>query len=213
MAESAFDRHISFSDHDPHAERLLDAAKAAFLTHGFAAASMDQVARRAQASKTTLYSRFGSKEALFIAVVRRECARSGMAFSPEDFDDLPLDAALRDIGERFLCLLWSPESLRVHQVVAGEAARSPDVARLFYEAAAVPARAAVTGYFARAIECGVLPADSDAAFLSGQFLANLQGGPHCALSLGVGEPPTDPERRLHVARAVRLFIYGCRPAA
>lgn len=199
------------ADDDPRAERILDAAKAAFLAHGYAATSMDQIARLAQASKTTLYTRFPSKESLFIAVVRRECARRGMSFSPGDFDHLPLAAALAEIGDRFLGLLWSREALRVHQVVTGEATRQPEIAQLFYEAAVAPACAAATAYFARAMARGLLPAD-DAEFTALQFLAGLQGGPHCALSLGLGEPPPAAERRAYVARAVALFLRGAATA-
>lgn len=195
------------ADDDPRAERLLDAAKAAFLAHGYAAASMDQVARLAQASKTTLYTRFPSKESLFIAVVRRECARRGMGFAAQDFDHLPLEAALRDIADRFLDLLWSREALRVHQVVTGEATRQPGIAQLFYDAAVAPACAAVTGYINRAMGRGLLP-QGDAEFIALQFLASLQGGPHCALTLGLGETPPPDQRRAYVARAVALFLRG-----
>lgn len=194
-------------DDDPRTEKLLDAAKAAFLTLGYAAASMDQVARLAQASKTTLYTRFPSKESLFIAVVRRECARRGMGFAAQDFDHLPLAAALRDIAERFLDLIWSPEALRVHQMVTGEAARQPEIAQLFYDAAVAPACAAVTGYINRAMARGLLP-ESEAEFIALQFLASLQGGPHCALSLGLGEAPPADQRSAYVARAVDLFLHG-----
>ena len=198
---------ITPDQNDPRAERLLDAAKTAFMVHGYAAASMDQIARLAQASKTTLYTRFPSKDLLFIAVVRRECERRGMRFSPTDFDHLGLEAALREVGERFLALIWSREALRVHQVVTGEAARQPEIAQLFYEAAVAPACAGVVEYFARAMARGLLPQD-DPSFVGMQFLASLQGGPHCALSLGLGEPPPDDERRAYVVRAVGLFLRG-----
>lgn len=192
---------------DARTERLLDAAKAIFLAHGYAAASMDQVARAAQASKTTLYSRFPSKEALFAASIQSECERRGMRFAPGDFDHLTLEAALREIGERFLALIWSPEALRIEQVVMGEAARQPEIARIYYEAAVVPACAAVTGYMARAMARGLLP-DDDPQFIAMQFVASLQGGPHCALTLGMAEPPDADHRRAYIARAVGLFLRG-----
>ncbi|MCB1518909.1 MAG: TetR/AcrR family transcriptional regulator [Hyphomicrobiaceae bacterium] len=51
-------------------ERLLRAARAAFLETGFAGTTMEGVARRAQISKVTLYKHFADKQALFEAVVR-----------------------------------------------------------------------------------------------------------------------------------------------
>lgn len=51
-------------------QRLLQAARAAFLETGFAGTTMEGVARRAQISKVTLYKHFADKQALFEAVVR-----------------------------------------------------------------------------------------------------------------------------------------------
>jgi TetR/AcrR family transcriptional repressor of mexJK operon len=123
---------------DPRTWRLLDAAKAAFLDLGYSAASMDLVAQRARVSKTTLYTRFASKEALFAATIARECQSHGMGFSPETFDGWPLAAALEEIGDRFLRLIWSPEALRINQVVTGEALRQPHIGRIFFDTAVTP---------------------------------------------------------------------------
>jgi AcrR family transcriptional regulator len=51
---------------------ILDAACAVFAAEGFDRATMDEIAARADTTKPTLYSRFGSKDELFAATVRRE---------------------------------------------------------------------------------------------------------------------------------------------
>ncbi|MGH3273992.1 MAG: TetR/AcrR family transcriptional regulator [Streptosporangiaceae bacterium] len=56
------------------ADEVLDAACAVFAAEGFANANMDAIAARAGMTKPTLYARFGPKERLFAAVVRREHA-------------------------------------------------------------------------------------------------------------------------------------------
>ena len=53
-------------------ERILDAAATVFAREGFDRANMDVIAAEADATKPTLYARFGSKEALFQAAVQRE---------------------------------------------------------------------------------------------------------------------------------------------
>lgn len=53
---------------------MLDAACAVFAESGFDAAKMAEIAARAGTTKPTLYARFGSKEKLFVATVRREHA-------------------------------------------------------------------------------------------------------------------------------------------
>ena len=57
-------------------ERILDAASAMFLQHGFGGTSLERIAEAAGAGKATLYSRYSGKEALFSAVVTRNCERS-----------------------------------------------------------------------------------------------------------------------------------------
>ena len=53
-------------------DKMLDAACVVFATVGFGRANMDVIAARAGTTKPTLYARFGPKEKLFAAAVRRE---------------------------------------------------------------------------------------------------------------------------------------------
>ncbi|GAB3148520.1 TetR/AcrR family transcriptional regulator [Amycolatopsis stemonae] len=53
---------------------LLDAARAVFAERGYAQATMDLIAGRADSTKPTLYAHFGDKAALFRATVSREVA-------------------------------------------------------------------------------------------------------------------------------------------
>jgi AcrR family transcriptional regulator len=55
-------------------EELLEEALAIFAERGFDGPSMDDVAAAARTTKPTLYARFGSKDELFAAAVRREYA-------------------------------------------------------------------------------------------------------------------------------------------
>jgi TetR/AcrR family transcriptional regulator, mexJK operon transcriptional repressor len=192
---------------DRKEEQILAAAKEAFLEHGFAGTSMDLVAQRAQASKTTLYARFPSKEALFKATISAECARHGMNFNAEAFDALSLKDALCRIGRGFVDLCWSPEAVRVHQIVTGEAPRFPEIARLFQEAGPEEACRAMTRYFERAAARGEIVGE-DPRFLAEQFFTMLKGHTHFELTLGVGTPPPLHERDALVQRAVRLFLNG-----
>jgi len=56
--------------------RVMDAANALFVEHGFTAVSMQQIANAAQITKATLYHHFRSKEDLFAAVVLEATAQS-----------------------------------------------------------------------------------------------------------------------------------------
>src|SRR5271166_6939386 len=52
-------------------ERILCAARQAFLDHGFEGASIDKIAVAARSGKATIYARYPNKEALFAAAVTR----------------------------------------------------------------------------------------------------------------------------------------------
>lgn len=56
-------------------ERLLDAAEQAFADHGFAGASLEQIAARAGLTRGAVYSNFADKSDLFFAVLDRKLAR------------------------------------------------------------------------------------------------------------------------------------------
>ncbi|MBO0679252.1 TetR/AcrR family transcriptional regulator [Mycolicibacterium sp. S2-37] len=55
-------------------ERILDAAVVEFERHGFRRVALDDVARRAGVSRTTIYRRFANRDELVAAVVERQNA-------------------------------------------------------------------------------------------------------------------------------------------
>ena len=60
---------------DPTLEAILDAAVVEFERHGFRRVALDDVARRARVSRTTIYRRFSNKDELVAAVIERENVR------------------------------------------------------------------------------------------------------------------------------------------
>lgn len=192
---------------DDKEAKILAAAKDAFFELGYAATSMDLVAQRARASKTTLYTRFPSKEALFAAVVAAECASFGLAFEPAEFAGLDVEAALRRIGRRFVDLQCSSECLRAEQMVLGEAPRFPELARAFQREGADRVIAAVSAYLADATRRGLLDL-ADPGFAAQHFLSALKGPfqkdpARCAL-------PPAVDLDAFVNASVALFLNGAR---
>jgi AcrR family transcriptional regulator len=60
---------------DPSTEAILDAALVEFDQHGIRRVALDDVARRAGVSRTTIYRRFANKDELVSAVMDRENTR------------------------------------------------------------------------------------------------------------------------------------------
>jgi AcrR family transcriptional regulator len=57
---------------DPTTQAILDAAVVEFEQHGFRRVALEDVARRARVSRTTIYRRFANKDELIAAVIERE---------------------------------------------------------------------------------------------------------------------------------------------
>ncbi|QEO16713.1 TetR/AcrR family transcriptional regulator [Acetobacter vaccinii] len=106
---------------------LLEIAAGLFSQHGYAGTSIDQIARKASASKQTLYRRYPSKEALFIAVIMNltRCLRQAME---ETTLHDPLEE-LRYISRLLLELTLSPQSLGTYRILIADGHRHPSLLR------------------------------------------------------------------------------------
>lgn len=110
-------------------ETILQASTAAFRDEGYESTSMDRIAELAGASKRTVYNHFGSKEALFRAVVERlfeeSTALNQVAWDP----GRSLEEQLGDFV-RAKTLLSEDKSARcLTRVVLGVYIKQPDLLR------------------------------------------------------------------------------------
>jgi TetR/AcrR family transcriptional repressor of mexJK operon len=113
-------------------QRLLDVATELFLERGFKRASMDEIARRAGASKQTLYARYPSKSALFEAIVERKSTQIFEAIGPLS-DEAPIRETLIRFGVTFLDRILTPEARGLHRVVTAECVEFPELGELFWK--------------------------------------------------------------------------------
>ena len=110
-------------------ETILEAATTAFREEGYESASMDRIAELAGASKRTVYNHFGSKEALFRAVVERLLDRA-VALKRVDWDpERPLEDQLADFARAKAMVVDDEASLSLVRVVLGVFIRQPELAQ------------------------------------------------------------------------------------
>ncbi|GLZ10212.1 TetR family transcriptional regulator [Actinomadura sp. NBRC 104425] len=79
-------------------ERLFTAAVELIAEHGFTATTVDQIAERAGVAKGTVYYNFGSKAALFTALLDYGVQRLGARLREAAADRAPLDALDAVVG-------------------------------------------------------------------------------------------------------------------
>src|SRR5262245_47913557 len=116
-------------------DRLMDAAFSLFSRKGYADTSMEEIARTANASTKTIYSRYANKSVLLKAVVERIIARAMAAHAAETSPDpgqVEPRRFLVTLGRRILTELNGP-SAGLMQLALSEARRAPELARMYQE--------------------------------------------------------------------------------
>src|ERR1044072_9698409 len=81
--------------------QIVEGARAVFLSQGFDAASMNDIARKAGVSKGTLYVYFRNKEELFESITEQECGMQAERVFQLDANDRDAAAPLNNPGSEF----------------------------------------------------------------------------------------------------------------
>lgn len=109
---------------------LLAIALKEFLQHGYGGASMSRVVEAAGVSKTTLYSRFPSKEALFRAIMYLHIDTLPATMSLHTPTGLPdLETGLKFYANHVLGVSFKGDLLEVNRLIYSEARRFPELGR------------------------------------------------------------------------------------
>lgn len=111
---------------------VLDAARVVFLANGFNAATTDMIQQAAGVSKSTVYSYYPNKEALFVAVVEAECELFLKTVRQRKFPEGCLVDILNSITLAYLEIVLSRDGMALYRAIVSEAARFPDLGRRFY---------------------------------------------------------------------------------
>jgi TetR/AcrR family transcriptional regulator, mexJK operon transcriptional repressor len=193
---------------------LLDVAAEIFISEGFSAASTNEIARRANSSKTTFYSRFPTKEHLFLAVIERRINGIFQQVAGSLPEERPIEEALQKFGSALIRLALSKEQIALIRVVSMEAARFPELAKRFYELGPKRAEETLAAYFRKQVERGRL-LNEDTRQMAQHFVSLVTGGPVRWFVLGY-DPTSISKNGIHkhLDSAVLTFMraYQRSPA-
>ena len=154
---------------DRKRQSLLEAAVEEFRRHGFEAARVDAIAKRAQVSKRTLYNHFASKQALFDAIIELLMAEAAAISTPDLDPGRPLRDQLIQALEAYIHLVTEPRYLSLNRLLAAEYMRDQDLARRILTRPELYV-SPVARILERAMEAGQLRR-ADPAVAAGQILA------------------------------------------
>lgn len=198
------------SNRDLRRRAILEVARAVFAEEGYAAASMSSIAARVGGSKATLYNYFRSKEELFAAIVHARCEEEGSVVFNFDLADDDLASTLQRVGEGFLRMIISDETMAMHRVILAEIERFPELGRIFYEGGPRRGIVRLAAFLERAMaERRLRRADADLA--AEQFLTLCKVKHHFKRQYTGAPPPTAAEIKAHVALTVDTFLRAYAP--
>lgn len=108
--------------------RILAAALEEFLQRGYGGASLSRIVQAASISKTTLYSRFPTKEALFRAIINHQIERlSPGAALASDGQPLGLEEGLIKAANHMLAFSLEGDLLGVDRLIYSESHNFPEL--------------------------------------------------------------------------------------
>lgn len=189
-------------------ERLRQAAVDTFLQYGFDGATMEAVARAANISKKTLYTRYADKHTLFASVIPWALSRLELSDTDEEHIDEDLAAALTAIGRAAISRAVDPNRAKLLRIALDESHRFPEFGAASHSLLWSAQQRAVMATLERfKAPMGLQIANVEIA--AEQFIAMVALVPGRMADFGIFRSPDVEEQ--HLQHAVALFVRGVLP--
>jgi AcrR family transcriptional regulator len=188
---------------------IFEAAQHEFAGNGYAATSMEAVARRAGVSTKTLYRLIPNKAALFEGMVSDRLDRFLSEVNLHAADHTDIEEALR--AALMVCaeLALDEEVVALQRMVLQEAGKFSDIAGMFYRNGIQRSAVALAGWL-RVQETRGLIALDDVEEAAGMLLGMVASAPRRAAIFG-GQPlPSRSQIEARVRTCAALFLCGCK---
>lgn len=154
---------------------ILQVAERSFLERGYGETSMSTIAAELGGSKTTLWSYFPSKEALFAAVLDEMIADFERKLDEAIAPGGGTEAVLARFGRLLLEKMMSPRSIALHRLIVSEAQRVPEIGQAFAERGPERLRRRLCLWMQSEMDAGHLRVGSP-LLAARQFVALCQAG-------------------------------------
>ena len=187
---------------------IFEAARHEFAASGYAATSMDGVARRAGVSTRTLYRLIPNKAALFEAMITDRIDTFASVVRLRACDGSDIERALREAlivcGE----LILDGDVISLQRVILGDSEKFPEIAETFYHKAIRRTERTLANWLQAQNERGLIKIeDADAA--AGMLLGMLVFQPQRAVLFGHAPTLTREALERRAQSVAILFLRGC----
>ena len=187
---------------------IFEAARHEFAASGYAATSMDSVARRAGISTKTLYRLIPNKAALFEAMITDRIDTFASVVRLRACDGSNIEKALREAlivcGE----LTLGGDVISLLRVIIGDSEKFPEIAETFYHKAIRRTEQTLANWLRAQSERGLIRIE-DAETSAGILLGMLVFQPQRAVLFGHASPLTRQELEKRAQTVAAVFLRGC----
>ncbi|MFT5775339.1 TetR/AcrR family transcriptional regulator [Hyphomonas sp.] len=192
---------------DKRRAAFIAAAREVFLEQGYEAASMSDIVLRAGGSLSTLYSQFGDKQGLFLAMLDERIRQITASMGVELSAHAPVADGLRRIGQQFTSKLLEPESLEMYRLILGLARKFPDIPREFVRRGPDRLRQALADYLIDRVDAGEIQLE-DPYRAASLFLEMTRAGLVNRALMDDDVRPSQEEIKASVDIVVDMFLHG-----
>jgi len=187
---------------------IYEAARHEFAGNGYAATSMDTVARRAGVSTKTLYRLLPNKAALFEAMVSDRLDRFLSDFKLRAADDVDIEQALNTALMACANLVLDKEVVALQRIILQETSQFPDLAATFYRNGIARTVEALAKWLRAQVKRGLIELD-DVHAAAGMLIGMLASAPQRAAIFGGLPLPSRAQIKARVRSCATLFLRGC----
>lgn len=185
--------------------QILLVATEKFLAHGFDGVSVDDIVLSVGGSKTNVYSYFGNKEGLFLAVIESLCELFLRNFKKLNLSDKDARTGLTLLGTTLLKSLMLDKHIAFQRLVLAESGRFPVLGQSWFDDGPQQSRLRIAGFIEQCQQAGELRIVDP--MLSATLFHDMLVFNPTHLST-IGRPPSVQAVNRHVRQVVDLFMKG-----
>lgn len=186
---------------------IIGAAREEFAVSGYAATSMESVARGAGVSTKTLYRLIPNKAALFEAIITDGLDQFTTRIRLRACDGSNIEASLTEALTLFGELVLDDTVIAMQRMVLSESEQFPEIAETFYSKAIKRSENTLASWLKTQAERGLIKIEN-AAEAAGMLLGMFAFQPQRAVMFGHAAVPGHREIERRARTAARLFLKG-----
>jgi AcrR family transcriptional regulator len=195
---------------DDETRRMIyEAARDQFAGSGYAATSMEAVARRAGVSTKTLYRLVPNKASLFEGMVSDRLDRFVSTVNLQAVDDARIEDALYAALLACAELTLDPEVIELQRMMLQETGKSSDIGGMFYANAIQRTAVALADWLRMQQKRGLIALD-DVDEAAGMLLGMVASAPRRAAIFGGVPLPSRSQIEKRARSCAALFLRGCQ---